>query len=139
MCFTADSVSLRNARLWRKPVFWTGNIEQDFRKRSIECVGTIKVSLRNFLSLPQPKVFGVHRKRQSEKSVLYRKRCSTLFVNMMQYEIGRCMPHKLFIKTPPLIRLCIQGQLHGNRRPFFRAFLYTDIAAVQCCNFPHQR
>ena len=66
--------------------------EHRARKRSIECVGTIKVSLHNFLSLPQPKVFGVHRKRQSEKSVLYRKRCSTLFVNMMQYEIGRCMP-----------------------------------------------
>ena len=39
------------------------------------------------------------------------------YVNMMQYVIGRCMPRELFIKTPPLIRLCVQGQLHGNRRP----------------------
>ncbi len=43
------------------------------------------------------------------------------------------------IKTPPLIRLCVQGQLHGNRRPLFRAFLNTNLAAVQCDDFPHQR
>ena len=61
---------------------------------------------------------------------------------LCQYDanvIGRCMPRELFIKTPPLIRLCVQGQLHGNRRPLFRAFLNTNLAAVQCDDFPHQR
>ena len=61
------------------------------------------------------------------------------YVNMMQYVIGRCMPRELFIKTPPLIRLCVQGQLHGNRRPLFRTFLNTNLTAVQCDDFPHQR
>ena len=62
-----------------------------FQKALHRVRGNDKSPLHNCLSLPQPKVFEVHRKRQSEKSVRYRKRCSTLLVNMMQYVIGRCM------------------------------------------------
>ena len=95
----------------RQPAQANGGVSQCFYRKADEVKNkTGKPPLRTFriaFIMPVSEFAPVSHERRApclitirhnKKGVLYQKRCSTLFVNMMKYVIGRCMPVSFLLK-----------------------------------------